>query len=231
MPKGSEGLASFEETWLQAVPKTVLERLRSCPDLVRHGLVVAHLSVAVAAILNMKHQDTQHLVMAALVHDIGKSLWPTAIRRAPFLRYDSLMLHLRHPQMGAAMLANLWPTAPEPVLRAVAGHHNRPGQPAPDMGYGLEPLATILGAIDLYAALGEARPDRRRAIPRWERPRLLQAAGMPAQVVEALARRSLSAWGGDTAADFLVISGDAAGAFAPGAHPEAGQDDNPKPDS
>jgi putative nucleotidyltransferase with HDIG domain len=131
--------------------------------LTRNDLVTAHLTRVFAYVCDvinympqklLAKQDERALMMAALLHDIGKTFWKSDLFFKPKeeLTVKEWEAMQRHPQIAASMLRSMGFPYPE-VIRLVEYHHDR-NQISKDL------MLQILAACDVYAACTEVRPYR-----------------------------------------------------------------------
>lgn len=130
------------------------------PDVVSHCSRVADLCGHYADIVEFTAETRQTLVVAAYLHDIGKSFIPREVLNKPgALTHDERAIINRHPFLGAAIL---WPYACIRRIAIIVGqHHERfdgQGYPAHLQGCDLDPLAQPLSVIDAFCAMVEDRP-------------------------------------------------------------------------
>jgi HD-GYP domain-containing protein (c-di-GMP phosphodiesterase class II) len=126
------------------------------------------------------------LLMAALLHDLGKAYWKDAWFQKPrhaITEVEWKMMN-RHPSQAVASLED-WELVNSSVLHIIAEHHERPG----GRGYpcGIEPdlSVIILAACDVYAACTEERTYRKQVVTR-EKALAKVATFAPKAVVKAL---------------------------------------------
>ncbi len=116
----------------------------------------------------LSQQEERDLLMAALLHDIGKSQWPDSWHVDPKykLGIHALTVMQAHPLTGANMAYESG--VPKSVADIIRQHHERPG----GKGYPLkeEPSlqALILAACDVYCACMEDRPYRKQPLTEQE---------------------------------------------------------------
>ena len=117
----------------------------------------------------LSRQEERDLLMAALLHDIGKSQWPDNWHTDPKykLGLHALTVMRMHPLLGANIVEQET-KIPESVLDIIRQHHERPG--GRGYPYGVEPSlpAQILAACDVYCACTEERPYRKRPLTEQE---------------------------------------------------------------
>jgi len=75
----------------------------------------------------LSRQEERDLLMAALLHDIGKSQWPVSWHVEPKhkLGTNALTVIQAHPLVGANMAYEAG--VPESVVNIIRQHHERPG--------------------------------------------------------------------------------------------------------
>ena len=108
-------------------------------------------------------------VLAALLHDVGM------LRVGPDVLADSGPLDIErrreveaHARAGAEIIADRLPTFAG-LAEVASGHHERPdgtGYPLGLNGDQVSPLARLIAAADVYAAMCSARPHRPALDPR-----------------------------------------------------------------
>ncbi|MDI6710465.1 MAG: HD domain-containing protein [Bacillota bacterium] len=126
------------------------------------------------------------VVLAAFLHDLGKSAWAGDLFTAPLheLGQAARDAMRAHPLVGADLAASLGVT---PDVRAlIAQHHERAGGAAYPRGVtDPHPAALLIGACDAFCACLEARPYRPEPLPVYEALREAAKVGAP-EVVELL---------------------------------------------
>ncbi len=159
-----EGLAPV----LTAVEVGGLERwltkVRSYDDATyQHCLLVTGLTATFAIDLGFSERDRQHLVRAALVHDVGKARIPLAVLNKPGrLDPDEFAVMRTHAALGHQILveAGGFDTT---TLEVVRHHHEAlDGSGYPDglSGGQISDPVRLTTICDIYAALVESRPYR-----------------------------------------------------------------------
>lgn len=136
----------------------------------------------------LSRRQERDLLAAALLHDIGKAMWPRDWHEKPLylLGPGTAAVMRAHPLQGANAL--LEAGIPEEIARLVREHHERPG----GKGYllGVEPSfpSLVLAACDVFAACLEKRAYRPGGGPCGLEEALRAAAKFaPGAVVKALA--------------------------------------------
>ncbi len=127
---------------------------------------VALLAVAVAWQLGLSPAQVREVCLAGLLHDLGKLLIPTRVRRkaGPLSGQDWRQMQ-RHP-VYSACLTGLLPGASRTVRAAVRHHHERldgAGYPDRLSGEAVPLLARVLAVCDVYDALISPRSYK----PAW----------------------------------------------------------------
>jgi putative nucleotidyltransferase with HDIG domain len=117
----------------------------------------------IASRLKLSDNETEALMAAALLHDIGKLAVPEYIINKPGkLTPDEFERMKIHPVVGAQILERV--SFPYPVVPIVRSHHeqwNGGGYPDGLKGEEIPIGARILSAVDCFDALASDRPYRR----------------------------------------------------------------------
>jgi putative nucleotidyltransferase with HDIG domain len=117
----------------------------------------------IASRLKLSENETEALMAAALLHDIGKLAVPEYIINKPGkLTPDEFERMKIHPVVGAQILERV--AFPYPVVPIVRSHHeqwNGGGYPDGLKGEEIPIGARILSAVDCFDALASDRPYRR----------------------------------------------------------------------
>ncbi|NLW16325.1 MAG: HD-GYP domain-containing protein [Firmicutes bacterium] len=125
-----------------------------------HSLSTALISMGIAIKLGWSQTATVELGLAAVLHDMGKTMVPRTILQKPGpLSPAEWKLMYKHPEFGCAMLSrhsNLNDT----VLQAVLQHHERmdgSGYPQRLKGEAISEYARIIAIADVYDAMTSNR--------------------------------------------------------------------------
>jgi HD-GYP domain-containing protein (c-di-GMP phosphodiesterase class II) len=127
-----------------------------------HSDRVAHLAALVCEQMELPTREQQDLILASLLHDVGKIGVPESVLRKPgTLGEDEWCAIREHPDRGAAIVSEV-----RQLRRLVPGirhHHERfggGGYPQGMVGHEIPLAARIIGACDAYDAMTSARPYR-----------------------------------------------------------------------
>jgi putative nucleotidyltransferase with HDIG domain len=127
----------------------------------QHCLLVTGATVAFALEAGISESSQLTLVLAGLLHDIGKAEIPLDVLDKPGkLTPAEFEIIKRHPIIGRDYLNRFNPDLPADVVAAVTHHHeylDGTGYPHQLQGYEIEPLSRILTVCDIYGALIERR--------------------------------------------------------------------------
>jgi HD-GYP domain-containing protein (c-di-GMP phosphodiesterase class II) len=130
----------------------------------RHSERVAAVSVRLARQLGLSAGDRSIVELSALLHDVGKIGVPDAILNKPGkLTADEFEEMRRHPEHGAAILANIQSRKVLELLPGVKYHHERwdgKGYPEGLKGDAIPLLGRILAVADFVDALTSDRAYR-----------------------------------------------------------------------
>jgi len=157
--------------------------------LYRHARLTARLAVRAGETLQLSREDRFYLITGALLHDVGKIFWPKEMSFKPRLTAADLEWVRDHPENGYRHVQARWPGVPGATLDIIRQHHERPdgsGYPLGLTGRQIHPLATVVGAIEAYAAMTEARAYRQHRLSPPEALRELLQGGHPARLVDLI---------------------------------------------
>jgi putative nucleotidyltransferase with HDIG domain len=168
-----------------------------------HSSRVTVFAQAMARSLRLDKERVGVLRLAALLHDVGKLVVPSAVllKRGP-LTDEELGLMRRHPAAGARMLRSLG--APETILPLVLHHHERwdgEGYPTGRRGDDIPLEARVLCIADSFDAMTSMRPYRASWTPDEALEELERCAGT--QFDPELVTAFATAWA-DAGLDVLV---------------------------
>jgi putative nucleotidyltransferase with HDIG domain len=153
-----------------------------------HGLVVGRVAYQVAQQLGIVDTRAQRIMLAGLLHDIGKTAIATAVLDKPTALNPSEWSQLhRHPVWGAQILGL---HGFDDLAPWVAAHHERPdgkGYPYGLSGDAIPPEARIIAVADVWEAMVGQRPYRPPLSGRLAIGQMRNAAGtqLDADAVEA----------------------------------------------
>lgn len=126
-----------------------------------HSRNVAALAVRVAQSLDLSHDTTRLLEVAALLHDVGKiGVADAILRKKGALSVEERRDIQEHPALGEKILAS---NRFDEILPWVRGHHERwdgTGYPDGLAGEDIPLEARILALCDAYDAMTSERPYR-----------------------------------------------------------------------
>ncbi len=124
-----------------------------------HGTNVSLLCGAFAQWLGYSKEDTEQLILAGLLHDIGKLEIPDSIlKKKGALTKEEYDIIKGHAKIGYELLKNQG--LDKRVLMAVLQHHERTdgsGYPDGTVGTGIDEFAKIVAICDVYDAMTAAR--------------------------------------------------------------------------
>ncbi len=147
----------------------------------RHSEDVMAYSDQLAKALGLEEMLQYQIMLAALLHDVGKIGVPNYILRKPGrLTEEEYRAIKQHPMMGAIIVSAV--PGLEDILDAVRHHHERwdgQGYPFGLQGEDIPLMARLLAVADAYSALTTDRPYRKGMDP--ERALLLLEAGAGTQ--------------------------------------------------
>ena len=128
-----------------------------------HSLSVASLSLAIGIELKLDDRQLEHLVLCALLHDIGKTLIPLGVlNKSNPLTTDEFALVKSHVEKGSQYLKEH--LHDEDILRGVLYHHEKydgSGYPHGLRGKEIPLFSRIISVVDVYDALTSLRPYRK----------------------------------------------------------------------
>jgi putative nucleotidyltransferase with HDIG domain len=141
-----------------------LDTVRAYDDATyQHCLLVAGLAATFAIGLGLRARDREHLVRAALVHDVGKARIPLGIlNKAGPLDPAERSVMRTHTTLGHALLIEAG-GFDESLLAVVRHHHellDGTGYPDRLAGAAIPDIVRLITVCDIYAALIERRPYR-----------------------------------------------------------------------
>lgn len=133
-------------------------------DIVRHGILVSNLSLAVARLLGEDEQLQREVSIAGLVHDIGKLKLGRYLygRKKDSLNIEEMKYVRMHPTFSYNILKGSGKFS-ENILKAVYSHHENydgSGYPNNLKGEDIPLMARIIRTCDVFAALVSQRPYR-----------------------------------------------------------------------
>lgn len=144
-----------------------------------HNERVASIAVGIGAAMGLDEQQQETLMLAGLLHDIGKIGVPQDILNKPgFLNPNEVEQIRTHVNGGYRILCNI--PFPGPVAQAVLQHHERydgSGYPQGLSGEDILLEARILAVADVYEALSSDRPYRAGLTPSDAANHIIHNAG------------------------------------------------------
>lgn len=156
-----------------------------------HSVNVAVLSCIIGFGLKMSEKDLYQVVIAALLHDMGKILIPTQIlNKNGRLTHDEYEIMKSHALLSYDMISERWDISSHTKVAVKYHHENVDGSGYPDgiMGDEMSIYTKILHVADVYDALISKRPYKNPYSPYEACEYLMGACGImfDAKVVESL---------------------------------------------
>jgi hypothetical protein len=134
-----------------------------------HSLTTARIIARISRSAPEWKDDPLQPIIAALLHDVGMLRVPVdGLASKQELSDEQRRLVEPHPRFGAELVANQLPLF-APIVESIAAHHERldgTGYPSGLKGDQISPLARLLAAVDVYAAMCCPRPHRPARDPR-----------------------------------------------------------------
>lgn len=159
---------------IQAMTETVgalqyLHSLRRTSDYTfHHSVNVGILSGILGKWLGFGGAELQDIILAGLLHDVGKSqVEETLLNKPGRLNSDEMVRMREHSAKGRDLMRNAGELSPG-VIAAVMQHHERmDGSGYPDGLHGdsIHPYARIIAVTDMYDAITSQRPFQDRQSP------------------------------------------------------------------
>lgn len=152
---------------------------------------VAILATRVAIGLGAPREELVRIALAGLIHDIGMFLLPEAlVTQSQKLSPPDLARIKQHPELGHKVVAQLG-SQYEWLAQVVLQEHERWGGQGYPRGLKetqIHEYARIIGIVDIFDALLNVRPYRRRLLPHEAVRELLIAekASFPSYIIKAL---------------------------------------------
>lgn len=114
-----------------------------------------------------KYKHEKELLMAAFLHDIGKSLWLKEWHEVPReeLKPEAWDQMKHHPSVSVEIVKDIAGFPDNLVLRIIEEHHEQPnGLGYPNRKTDLLPESILLACCDIYAACTEVRNYRQKSL-------------------------------------------------------------------
>ena len=176
---------------LKIKPSPIPERSRQI-KMIGHSKRVSEYSCRIAAALGIPRQKPDHLMLGALLHDVGKIGTPEQILNKPSeltpQEFDDVQ---RHPLTGVKILEHMVDLGT--VMDCIKHHHEHfDGSGYPDglAGEAIPLNARIVAVADTYDAMVSGRPYRAARTPEAALAELESCAGtqLDSSVVQAFCR-------------------------------------------
>ncbi len=159
-------LAGFQVALLSALLRTLDLRDRMTA---RHSAAVARYTREIAAAAGLSEEDQELAHTAALLHDIGKFVFPDELlkanRRPTDVEWETIR---RHPEEGARIVSKI--DGYRPVGEIILAHHERidgDGYPRGISGDEIPEIARIISVADVYDVM-TARDSYRKPVSSYE---------------------------------------------------------------
>jgi len=129
----------------------------------RHSEDVMSFALGIAKALGLEEDTQQTVLLAGLLHDVGKVGVPDAVLRKPGILTDEEYEAVKqHPAMGAMIVGAV--AGFEATLPAIRHHHERwdgGGYPEGLAGEAIPLLARLMAVADAFSAMTTDRPYRK----------------------------------------------------------------------
>jgi putative nucleotidyltransferase with HDIG domain len=182
-------LASLQVGLLSTVMQTLSLRDKMTA---RHSAAVARYSREIARELGLNEREQEVVHTAALLHDIGKFIFPDSILFADSkLSDEDFEIIERHPEQGARLVARI--EGYGPVAEIILAHHERidgGGYPNGLVADQIPLAARIISVADTYDVM-TSRDSYRRPVPSQDaiaELRRVSGAQLDGRVVETFIR-------------------------------------------
>ncbi len=120
----------------------------------QHCIRTAGYAAAIARQMGLADEQTEHIRLGALLHDIGKiGVDLVVVRKPARLDADERETMKQHPEMGASILERV---LPKQIVECAASHHEQPDGHGYPLGLTLEQIplgALICRVADVFDSL------------------------------------------------------------------------------
>ncbi len=147
-----------------------LSSIRTTDDYTfRHSVNVGIIAGIIGKWLDIRGRELRNLVLAGLLHDIGKTQIPLEILNKPGpLTADEMAIMQDHPSLGFELIKGAATKLPDSVILGVWQHHERmdgQGYPFALSGDEVSRYARIIAVADIYDAMTSDRVYRKAVTP------------------------------------------------------------------
>lgn len=133
-----------------------------------HSVNVAIICAVIANTMKMSAKEMEKLVLAALLHDVGRQRLPESIssNRGRLSQEEYLAMKL-HPSMSVQMIKEHGGVTDDVQAAVLSHHENEDGSGYPNSltGDNIHPFAKIIHVADVYDALTANRPYKGAYLP------------------------------------------------------------------
>ncbi len=157
-----------------------------------HTKRVMHYSMGIARYLPLSDEEKENLMLAAILHDVGKiGVEDSVLRKDAELNDDEYQKIIRHPEIGVDILGHIRKL--EGVIPGMKSHHERydgNGYPERLKETDIPLIARIIAVADTFDAITTNRPYRKAKSDREAIDELVRNIGIQfdRDVVEAFIR-------------------------------------------
>lgn len=155
---------------------------------------VSVMATKIAMGLNYRREELIRLALAGLLHDVGMIVLPEPLMaKSEKLTPEDREIMKQHPQFGYQILMKLGGSYEWLAQVALQEHERWNGQGYPKglKENQIHEYARIIGIVDIFDALMNARPYRRKLLPHEAVRELLvtERTAFPSQVIKALVQQ------------------------------------------
>jgi len=171
LPEGTRIVAEMIDSpaAIEALYHRAINRPQGLEQLPSHLTNVSIYALKIGLGLKYQREDLFRLAFSGLFYDIGLAKVPESIlNKSKRLTEEERNIISQHTQYGYDILRAALPKASSWLARAALEHHEREngeGYPQESSGEQIHEYSKIIGLVDIYDAMTQVRPYRKRRPP------------------------------------------------------------------